>query len=42
MRLRLLYEAFALMTPGAPFIQFTYAMVGSPTASELIFPAAVR
>jgi phosphatidylethanolamine/phosphatidyl-N-methylethanolamine N-methyltransferase len=25
MRLRLLYEAFALMTPGAPFIQFTYA-----------------
>jgi phosphatidylethanolamine/phosphatidyl-N-methylethanolamine N-methyltransferase len=27
MRLRLLYEAFALMTPGAPFIQFTYAAV---------------
>ena len=25
MRLRLLYEAFALMLPGAPFIQFTYA-----------------
>lgn len=24
-RLRLLYEAFALMLPGAPFIQFTYA-----------------
>jgi phosphatidylethanolamine/phosphatidyl-N-methylethanolamine N-methyltransferase len=24
-RLRLLYEAFALMPPGAPFIQFTYA-----------------
>jgi len=24
-RLRLLYEAFNLMTPGAPFIQFTYA-----------------
>ncbi len=27
MRLRLLYEAFTLMTPGAPFIQFTYAAV---------------
>jgi phosphatidylethanolamine/phosphatidyl-N-methylethanolamine N-methyltransferase len=27
MRLRLLYEAFALMMPGAPFIQFTYAAV---------------
>jgi phosphatidylethanolamine/phosphatidyl-N-methylethanolamine N-methyltransferase len=26
-RLRLLYEAFALMMPGAPFIQFTYAAV---------------
>jgi phosphatidylethanolamine/phosphatidyl-N-methylethanolamine N-methyltransferase len=26
-RLRLVYEAFALMTPGAPFIQFTYATV---------------
>jgi phosphatidylethanolamine/phosphatidyl-N-methylethanolamine N-methyltransferase len=25
MRLRLLYEAFALMSPGAPFVQFTYA-----------------
>jgi phosphatidylethanolamine/phosphatidyl-N-methylethanolamine N-methyltransferase len=25
MRLRLLYEAFALMMPGAPFVQFTYA-----------------
>jgi phosphatidylethanolamine/phosphatidyl-N-methylethanolamine N-methyltransferase len=24
-RLRLLYEAFALMLPGAPFVQFTYA-----------------
>jgi len=27
LRLRLLYEAFALMMPGAPFIQFTYAAV---------------
>jgi phosphatidylethanolamine/phosphatidyl-N-methylethanolamine N-methyltransferase len=26
-RLRLLYEAFELMLPGAPFIQFTYAAV---------------
>jgi phosphatidylethanolamine/phosphatidyl-N-methylethanolamine N-methyltransferase len=26
-RLRLVYEAFALMMPGAPFIQFTYAAV---------------
>jgi phosphatidylethanolamine/phosphatidyl-N-methylethanolamine N-methyltransferase len=26
-RLRLLFEAFALMTPGAPFIQFTYNAV---------------
>lgn len=26
-RLRLVYDAFALMVPGAPFIQFTYAMV---------------
>jgi phosphatidylethanolamine/phosphatidyl-N-methylethanolamine N-methyltransferase len=26
-RLRLLYEAFALMSQGAPFIQFTYAAV---------------
>jgi phosphatidylethanolamine/phosphatidyl-N-methylethanolamine N-methyltransferase len=25
MRLRLLYEAFGMMLPGAPFIQFTYA-----------------
>ena len=24
-RLRLLYEAFGLMAPGAPFVQFTYA-----------------
>ena len=27
LRLRLLYEAFALMMPGAPFVQFTYAAV---------------
>jgi phosphatidylethanolamine/phosphatidyl-N-methylethanolamine N-methyltransferase len=26
-RLRLLYEAFGLMLPGAPFVQFTYATV---------------
>ncbi len=26
-RLRLMYNAFALMAPGAPFVQFTYAMV---------------
>jgi phosphatidylethanolamine/phosphatidyl-N-methylethanolamine N-methyltransferase len=26
-RLKLLYEAFALMLPGAPFIQFTYATI---------------
>ena len=25
MRLRLLFEAFGLMLPGAPFVQFTYA-----------------
>jgi phosphatidylethanolamine/phosphatidyl-N-methylethanolamine N-methyltransferase len=25
MRLRVLFEAFGLMSPGAPFIQFTYA-----------------
>jgi phosphatidylethanolamine/phosphatidyl-N-methylethanolamine N-methyltransferase len=27
MRLRLMHDAFALMSPGAPFVQFTYAMV---------------
>jgi len=27
MRLRLLRDAFALMRPGAPFVQFTYAVV---------------
>ena len=27
MRLRLLFEAFALMSPGAPFVQFTYNAV---------------
>lgn len=26
-RLRLMYDAFGLMAPGAPFVQFTYAMV---------------
>lgn len=26
-RLRLLYDAFAVMLPGSPFVQFTYAMV---------------
>jgi phosphatidylethanolamine/phosphatidyl-N-methylethanolamine N-methyltransferase len=32
-RLRLLYEAFAMMSPGAPFVQFTYATVPPiPTA----------
>jgi phosphatidylethanolamine/phosphatidyl-N-methylethanolamine N-methyltransferase len=25
MRLRVLFEAFGLMSPGAPFVQFTYA-----------------
>jgi phosphatidylethanolamine/phosphatidyl-N-methylethanolamine N-methyltransferase len=33
-RLRLLYEAFALMAPGAPFVQFTYAAV-SPIPRSL-------
>lgn len=45
-RLKLMNEAFGLMTPGAPFIQFTYAMVTpvpmrpadvSAEASELIW-----
>jgi phosphatidylethanolamine/phosphatidyl-N-methylethanolamine N-methyltransferase len=27
MRLRLVFEAFALMSPGAPFVQFTYNAV---------------
>ncbi|MEX0841845.1 MAG: phospholipid methyltransferase [Xanthobacteraceae bacterium] len=27
MRLRLMYDSFSLMAPGAPFVQFTYAMV---------------
>jgi phosphatidylethanolamine/phosphatidyl-N-methylethanolamine N-methyltransferase len=30
LRNRLIADAFDLMAPGAPFIQFTYAMVGSP------------
>jgi phosphatidylethanolamine/phosphatidyl-N-methylethanolamine N-methyltransferase len=29
-RLRLINEAFSLMMPSAPFIQFTYAMVAAP------------
>ena len=33
-RLKLVYEAFALMAPGAPFVQFTYATVG-PIAKAL-------
>ena len=33
-RLRLLYEAFSLMLPGAPFVQFTYAAV-SPIPKAL-------
>ncbi len=33
-RLRLLYEAFGLMAPGAPFVQFTYAAV-SPIPKKL-------
>jgi phosphatidylethanolamine/phosphatidyl-N-methylethanolamine N-methyltransferase len=47
LRNRLISEAFDLMAPRAPFIQFTYAMVGSPIperppgvgaeASELIW-----
>jgi phosphatidylethanolamine/phosphatidyl-N-methylethanolamine N-methyltransferase len=45
-RLRLMSEAFGLMAPGAPLVQFTYAMVTpipmrpadvSATASELIW-----
>ena len=34
MRLRLLFEAFALMSPGAPFVQFTYNAV-PPIPSRL-------
>lgn len=34
MRLRLLHEAFTLMAPGAPFVQFTYAAV-SPIPRRL-------
>ena len=45
-RLRLMEEAFSLMAPGAPFVQFTYAMVSpipmrpadvSAKSSELIW-----
>lgn len=34
MRLRLMREAFALMSPEAPFVQFTYAII-SPIPKEL-------
>jgi phosphatidylethanolamine/phosphatidyl-N-methylethanolamine N-methyltransferase len=34
MRLRLLFEAFGLMAPGAPFVQFTYAAY-SPIPRQL-------
>ena len=34
MRLRLLFEAFALMSPGAPFVQFTYS-VAAPLPKRL-------
>ncbi len=37
-RLRLLYDAFSMMLPGAPFVQFTYAMV-PPIPTR---PAGVR
>lgn len=47
MRMRLLADALGLMLPGAPFVQFTYSMAGSPIpirfadvaakASELIW-----
>jgi phosphatidylethanolamine/phosphatidyl-N-methylethanolamine N-methyltransferase len=33
-RLRLIADAFHLMLPGAPFVQFTYAMVGSPIPTK--------
>jgi len=33
-RLRLIHEAFALMMPGAPFVQFTYAAI-SPIPKAL-------
>lgn len=35
LRNRLIADAFELMAPAAPFIQFTYAMVGSPIAKKL-------
>jgi len=43
-RLRLLADAFALLSPGAPFVQFTYALV-SPiprTLSGVRFQASER
>ena len=37
MRLRLLFEAFALMAPGAPFVQFTYnAVAPIPTRLDRV------
>jgi phosphatidylethanolamine/phosphatidyl-N-methylethanolamine N-methyltransferase len=37
MRLRLLFEAFAVMTPGAPFVQFTYnAVAPIPTRLDRV------
>jgi phosphatidylethanolamine/phosphatidyl-N-methylethanolamine N-methyltransferase len=36
-RLRLLFEAFALMSPGAPFVQFTYnAVAPIPTRLDRV------
>ena len=35
LRNRLIADAFDLMAPSAPFIQFTYAMVGSPIPKNL-------
>jgi phosphatidylethanolamine/phosphatidyl-N-methylethanolamine N-methyltransferase len=34
LRLRLIADAFHLMLPGSPFVQFTYAMVGSPIPNK--------
>jgi phosphatidylethanolamine/phosphatidyl-N-methylethanolamine N-methyltransferase len=40
-RMRLLYEAFALMAPGAPFVQFTYAAYSPiPRATEAVVSQA--
>jgi len=40
LRLRLIADAFNLLIPGAPFIQFTYAIVGSPIPTKLAGVAA--